>query len=136
MNGTLPLYNTNPIKAGQELVEGSTVFRPILTVPTMGGVYTVGRFRFGAFIQSGTVGSYKASHGTPFVTFGGTLSDPSASPHFRTEVEAEAFLVEQIQKAREELQDQVGEIMEKSKQRQEAASVCCRTKAKEAGCDR
>lgn len=127
MNGTLPIYNTNPIKEGDDLVEGSTIFRPVLTVPTMGGVFTVGRFRFGAFIQSGTVGAYKASHGTPFVTFGGTLSDPSASPHFRTEVEAEAWLVEQIQKAREELQDQVGEIMDKSKQRQEG---------KGAGCDR
>ena len=136
MNGTLPIFATKPIQKGDDLVEGSTVFRPILTVPTMGGVYTVGRFRFGAFIQSGTVGSYRTSHGTPFVTFGGTLSDPTASPHFRTEVEAEAFLVEEIQKAREELQEQIGEIMDKSKQRQEASSNCCRTKGKEACCDR
>ena len=33
---------------------------------------------------------HKTSHGVPFVTFGGTLSDPTASPNFKTEIEAEA----------------------------------------------
>ena len=64
------------------------------------------------------------------------MSDPSASPHFRTEDEANAWIVEQIQKAREELQDQICEVMAAAKIRQEAASNCCRTKSKEAGCDR
>ena len=133
MNGVLPLYNTKPIKAGEDLEEGSAVFRPVITSPTM-GVFTIEKFRFGVFVQAGNVGAYKTSHGTPFCVFGGTLSDPTASPHFRTEDEANAWIVEQIQKAREELQDQIGEVMAASKIRQEASN-CCRTKGKEACCD-
>ena len=126
MNNTLPLYNTNPIKAGQDLEEGSAVFRPVITAPTL-GVFTVEKFRFGVFVQAGTVGPYKTSSGVPFCNFGGTMSDPTASPHYRTEDEAEAFIVEQIQKAREELQDQICEVMAAAKIRQEA-SICCHKK--------
>ena len=123
MNNTLPLYSTNPIKAGDDLEEGSSVFRPVLTSPNM-GVFTVDKFRFGVFVQSGTVGPYVTSSGTPFCNFGGTMSDPTASPHFRTEEESEAWIVEQIQKAREELQDQIAEVMAAAKIRQEASNCC------------
>lgn len=134
MNGVLPLYDTRPIQKGDQLEEGSTVFRPIITSPNM-GVFTVDGMRFGVFVQTGTVGAYKTNDGTPFCTFGGTLADPTASPHFRSRDEADAFIVEQIQQAREELLDQVAEVLSAARLRQEASN-CCRTNRKGGCCDR
>lgn len=111
MNGTLPLYDTKPIAAGDELEEGSAVFRPILTSPQM-AIFTTERMRFGVFVQSGTVGPYRTSTGVQFCNFCGTLSDPSGSPHFRTHDEADSWIIEQIQQAREELMNQITEVME------------------------
>lgn len=127
MNGTLPLYNTRPIEAGDDLEEGSAVFRPVITSPTM-AIFTTEGMRFGVFVQSGTVGPYRTSSGVPFCNFGGTMSDPTASPHFRTHDEADAWICEQVQKAREELQDQICEIMAAAKVRQEASKNCCHKK--------
>ena len=136
MNGTLPIFNTNPIKAGDDLEEGSTVYRAVMTSIDQ-SCFKVDGFRFGLYIQDGIVQAYKNSEGTQFIQFGGVLSDPTSSPHFRTLDDAQAYAIEQIQVARENLQDQIGEILQEAKSRHDSVKNCCHKKTsceKEGAC--